>query len=155
MYLPVWSAAESGLFAATGEISQSVNRWFRRSDSFSENWLWGGIVAAIVVLWLGLYLWDRFRKPRKTVPLDRDGLFAQLCDLHNLSKSERQLLKSAAKTLEAEQPALAFVHPGILWEFAQTNPQTAEIQTLANRLFGKSLTEEIVRQSRLKANNRS
>jgi hypothetical protein len=140
--------SDVSLLASTVEISESVNRWFRRSSSASEAGLWGGIFLAIVSLWVGLYLWDRFRKAPKKAGDDREGLFLQLCDLHKLSKAERLLLKNVAKSQKLSQPALAFVDPRILLNFAETSPGMAgEVRSLVDRLFGESLVEEIVSQS--------
>ena len=142
------AAASEIVFAATGDISNSVNRWFRRSGSFSENGILFAIVLAIGSLWVGLYLWDRYYKPNRRISLDREGLFAQLCDLHKLSRSDRQLLRNAAKHLRLDQPALAFVNPQILLDWAESSPDvTLEVRELVDRLFGESLIQEIVDQS--------
>ena len=150
MILELWSIVcpMGDLFASTVEISNSVNRWFRRSSSMSENGIWILIFIAIVLLWMGLYFWDRWRKPRHGPGMDREGLFAQLCDLHNLSKSDRQLLRTVAKTQRIDQPALAFVNPSLLLKFAKSTPRdAAQVRHLADRLFGHALVEEIVSQS--------
>ncbi len=136
---------EACLLASTVEVSNSVNRWFRRSGSLSENLLWGTIALAIVALWVGLYFWDRARKPKKKTSQDREGLFNQLCDLHKLSKNDRQLLKQAARSQRIDPPALAFVNPRILLKFAEEEPQaTLELKSLIDRLFGESLVQEVV-----------
>jgi hypothetical protein len=135
--------------ASTVEISSALNRWFRRSNSISENGIWILILMAIGTLWMGLYFWDRWRKPRRLPGLDREGLFTQLCDLHHLSNSDRQLLRTVAKTQRLDQPALAFVNPKMLLAFAESTPQaTLEVRHLADRLFGPALIEDIVKQSR-------
>jgi hypothetical protein len=75
-------------------------------------------------------------------------LFLQLCDLHKLSKAERQLLRNVAKSQKLSQPALAFVDPRVLMNFAENSPgMAAEVRSLVDRLFGESLVEEIVSQS--------
>ncbi len=142
------AAVSGALFATTVDISNSVNRWFRRSGSFSENGILFAIVLAIVSLWVGLYFWDRYRKPNRRASLDREGLFTQLCHLHKLSKSDRQLLKNAAKRLRLDQPALAFVNPQILLDYAEHSPDaTLKVRDLVDRLYGESLIQEIVDQS--------
>lgn len=136
------------LLAATLEISDSVNRWYRRSSSVSENGIWILIVLAIMGLWVGLYCWDRSRKPRKRATQDREGLFLQLCDLHQLSKADRQLLRAAARTQNLDQPGLAFVNPQVLKKHVDQYPHDAkQAQNLLDRLFGDALMEEIVEQS--------
>jgi hypothetical protein len=130
------------------EVSNSVNRWYRRSGSLSENGFLGVIILAIAMLWVGLYLWDRSRKPWKRTANDREGLFSQLCDLHNLSKRDRLLLINLAKAQKLDQPALAFVNPRILLAFAKNSPgMSAEVRSLVDRLFGEALVKEIVGQS--------
>jgi hypothetical protein len=119
--------SDVSLLASTVEISESVNRWFRRSSSASEAGLWGGIFLAIVSLWVGLYLWDRFRKAPKKAGDDREGLFLQLCDLHKLSKAERLLLKNVAKSQKLSQPALAFVDPRILSSGTRASSETTQL----------------------------
>jgi hypothetical protein len=134
--------------ASTVEISDSVNHWFRRSSSMSENAVWGLVFLGILALWVGLYFWDRARRPPKRTDQGREGLFLQLCDLHKLSKSDRQFLKRVAQSRRLDQPALAFVNPHILLEFAEAEPQAIlEVRNLADKLFGHSLIEEIVHES--------
>lgn len=140
-----------GMLAGTVEISNSINRWFRRSNSLSENSLWVFIFGAILLLWAGLYLWDRYRKPSKRTKHDREGLFLQLCDLHNLSRSDRQLLRKVAKSQNLEQPGLAFVDPRTLLRYIAESPQSEpEARELLDRLFGESLVAEIVQASSAK-----
>ncbi len=142
------AAASVLAFATTVDISNSVNRWFRRSGSLSENGILIGIVLAIVSLWMGLYFWDRSRKPKRGAGLDREGLFTQLCQLHKLSRAERQLLKTAAKFHRLDQPALAFVNPNILLDYAEASPGvTLEVRALVDRLYGDGLIQEIVDQT--------
>jgi hypothetical protein len=106
------------------------------------------ILVAIVLVWIWLFLWDRSRRLAKKVGIDREGLFTQLCDLHNLSKTDRQLLQTLAETQRIGQPALAFVNPSLLLSFAENDPgASAEVRNLADRLFGHALIEEIVTQS--------
>lgn len=143
---PGW--LQGTLFAATPEISNSVNRWFRRSSSISDNGFWVVIILLIVALWVGLYYWDRSRKPKKRAGLDREGLFLQLCDLHNLSPTDRQMLIDCANSQQLDQPALAFVNPAVLIKHLERHPQSADRgEELLARLFGDALMQEIVRQS--------
>lgn len=145
----LWSPAIpiAANIASTAEVSDSVNRWLRRSSSINESGIWIFIAMAIAAFWFGLFFWGRLRKPWKQ-GMDREGLFAQLCDLHQLSKSDRQLLRNVAKTQRIDQPALAFVNPNLLLKFAKSTPGAhSEVHQLANRLFGSTLVEEIVNQS--------
>ena len=64
-------AAGIDLLASTAEISDAVNRWVRRSTSASESRIWIVIFLAILALWMGLYFWDRARKPRRNKNLGR------------------------------------------------------------------------------------
>ncbi|MCA9072226.1 MAG: hypothetical protein KDA84_25040 [Planctomycetaceae bacterium] len=138
----------TGTFAGTVEISNSINRWFRRSNSLSENSLWIFIFIAILVLWALLYFWDRHRKPGQRTKHDREGLFLQLCDLHNLSRGDRQFLRKVAKSQNLDQPSVAFVDPRVLMRHIDQFPQSeAETRKLLDRLFGKSLIAEIVEAS--------
>lgn len=144
-----WFPAET--LAGTVEISNSINRWFRRSSSLSENSVWVFIFIAILLLWAGLYLWDRYRKPGKRTRHDREGLFLQLCDLHNLSRTDQQLLRKAAKSQNLDQPSLAFIDPRVLMRFGEEFPQLeSQAQQLLDRLFGESLVAEIVAASSAK-----
>lgn len=142
----------SGLFGQTIEISSSVNRWFRRSSSASANGLWFFVLVAILLLWAGLYFWDRYRKPGKRIKPNREGLFLQLCDLHNLSRADQQFLRKVANSQSLDQPGLAFVDPRVLMRFIEDFPQSAtNARQLLDRLFGESLVEEIVQASSVKA----
>lgn len=150
MIRELWSTASplAELFASTSEVSNAVNRWFRRSSSISESGIWIVIFMAIALLWVVLYFWDRSQRMRHKTRMDREGLFAQLCDLHQLSKVDRQLLRTVAKTQRVDQPALAFVDPYMLLKFAESAPGAQEeVRLLADRLFGQALVEEIVQQS--------
>jgi hypothetical protein len=150
LFHEAWPTAASlaELFASTAGISDAVKRWVRGSASVKGGGVWLIIVLAIALLWLVLYLWARSRKPRSQAGTDREGLFAQLCDLHKLSKSDRQLLRSVAKAQRIDQPALAFVNPNLLLKYVEASPRaTLDALELADRLFGRALVEEIVNQS--------
>jgi hypothetical protein len=150
MILKLWSTAPpiAANMASTAEFSETVKRWMQKSDSMEKSGFGIVILVAIVLVWIWLFLWDRSRRLAKKVGIDREGLFTQLCDLHNLSKTDRQLLQTLAETQRIGQPALAFVNPSLLLSFAESDPgASAEVRNLADRLFGHALIEEIVTQS--------
>lgn len=149
MIRELWSSQSPivAQIASTAEISEKLNRWIRPSGSTSEGGILILILVAIALLWGGLYFWDRWRKS-KTPGMGREDLFLQLCNLHNLSKRDRHLLRTVAKTLRVDQPAMAFVDPNLLLKFAESDPDSSlDLRHLADRLFGRGLVEEIVRQS--------
>ena len=57
-------------------------------------------------------------------------------------------VKAAAKHQRIDQPALAFVNPKILLDYADESPDVIlEVRGLVDRLYGEGLIQEIVNQS--------
>ena len=136
------------LLAAAVDGSHSADPWVRPSNSSSENGWWTLIILGIAALWVGLIFWNRSRKRSKQEGQSWEVLFQELCDLHNLSQPDRELLSACALSQNLEQPALAFVDPRILFRHIQQDPHSAAAaQDLVGRLFGDALMQEIVNQS--------
>ena len=90
-------------------------------------------LAAVAAFWLGLYLWDKRRKPRPGAAAAGD-LFDDLCRAHELSWADRDLLMRAAA---GGRPAAVFIDPDALARFAAASPADGPAcKALRSRLFG-------------------
>lgn len=93
-------------------------------------------VAAVAAFWIGLYVWDRLKQPA-TAPTEGAGLFGELCRVHHLSKSERDLLLKIGHDLN--NPALAFIDIKAIEYYESVNTDDAEAcRRLRDKLFSLS-----------------
>ncbi len=99
------------LLAEKGRFSD-MGRQFRTASE-SSNYLHLLILFAVLV-GLGLAIWLAMqilqRKNRKHYHSPR-ALFGELCQTHDLSRAEQQLLRRLASTHALEQPARLFLEP--------------------------------------------
>lgn len=113
------------------------------------NRFWGGaggrvgivhvaiVVISAAALCGGVLLVDRIRTRyavRKQSPL---GLFSELCAAHQLDRTERNVLWSAAETLPESECCRVFIDGAILAGLSASNsPDAAEFAWLTKKLFG-------------------
>jgi len=94
-------------------------------------------IAGIILLFVGLHYWDKFKKLIKQKSNSK-SLFLELCELHNLSKTERALLLKAVEIQQLTQPALVFVTPGMLSGLVKSNqPEASDFGKLSQKLFAQ------------------
>lgn len=96
-------------------------------------WVVGSVIAALVVVWTGIFAaeWWRRRSPVETVR--QSSLFDQLCHAHGLDASLQQRLTLIAKERAHGDLILPFLDPRILEAAAQKSPDLAP---LGRQLFG-------------------
>ncbi len=110
----------------------------------SGSWHWRDVMSHLVavtiagfLLWLAANRLEWFRLARKQYSQSQDSLFAELCQAHNLSRSDRTLLALVAQTRGPQKNCCVFVDPRVIQEYAQNNPADAEnCLDLRGRLFG-------------------
>lgn len=94
------------------------------------------IVVALAIT--GFYFWNTRRKPSgSTSPASPEDLFAELCDAHELSKADKQLIVQVARACNVTQPAAVFVDPWTLDKAsAAADPDAPRYRALRQKLFG-------------------
>ena len=123
---------------AVADLGDAFRRHSERSNSLSENWIVFGLIGGIVLLWLALNVWEKYRKRASGKGSSPKSLFAELCHVHQLSRVERALLQKTVEQLGLSQPAFVFVEPRLLMEMAdnsETEPRA--FSALGRKLFGR------------------
>jgi hypothetical protein len=111
---------------------------------FTPAWQWSDLMPHLIaiavagfLLWLAVNRLEWFRLSRRQYSQTQEALFAELCQAHALSRSDRTLLSLIAQTLGVHRPCGVFVDPRVIQQFAQNNPADAEgCADLVRRLFG-------------------
>ncbi|HVV99384.1 MAG TPA: hypothetical protein VHB77_03525, partial [Planctomycetaceae bacterium] len=103
---------------ASNSMYREASRYMERSASWAQNWPLFVAVGAILLFWMGLYYWDKYRKLQDATIRSPQALFHHLCRIHSLSRAQRALLTNAAHELKADDIAMVFVDPGILGRHA-------------------------------------
>jgi hypothetical protein len=95
------------------------------------------VAVAIVVLWAGVALGERWRTRRRLNARTPRALFRELCQAHELTRADRQLLATIAQPSASEQCCRVFIDRNVVDEFARARPAEAdECRYLSKRLFG-------------------
>lgn len=95
------------------------------------------VAVAGLLLWLAVNRIEWLRLTRQHHLQTQHALFAELCQAHDLSRTDRMLLSQISQTTGANPPCRVFIDPQIIEQFAQNNPAEAEIcLDLVRRLFG-------------------
>lgn len=95
------------------------------------------IVVAAAVLWGGLMIVEGIRTRRSERSRSPWGLFLELCAAHQLDRTERHALRSAAQTLPEADCCRIFLDPQILDGLrASGSADAPEYARLATKLFG-------------------
>lgn len=104
----------------------------------------GGALFAILCLWLALYLVDRFKLTSDSRVSPGQNLYSQLCETHELSRSEINELRSLVDLVSHASPAVIFVRPDLLAEGCRKlgldSVRAGEWQI---RLFGEAIASEV------------
>lgn len=93
--------------------------------------------VAVAMAWIGLILWDRYRRRAALTAADPRGLFENLCEAHRLNDDDRGVLRRVATLRQLAQPAVVFVDPRHLRDAATASDGTGPAcASLLRRLFG-------------------
>lgn len=124
---------------ANVDMFREAARHMQRSGSWASNGILLGAVAVLLMFWGGLVWVDRIRKERLLARKSPLGLFTELCRMHHLSRSQRQLLAAAAPSSQPEALAQIFVDPSILRRLAERETdESPEFAELLQKLFGEA-----------------
>ena len=112
-----------------------------RSHGWGQYVMLLAAVAAVALAIGGFYFWNTYRKPRANAEeASPEDLFTELCNAHELSRTEQTLIVQLARTFELPQPAILFVEP---WPFDRATEAGDENATrysmLRQKLFGSLL----------------
>lgn len=122
------------------DVSRAVSRYNERSSTLEDNWFLLGAILALLLFWVGLYYWDKYRKKTDRQVNYPQELFLELCQKHRLNRSERSLLWHAAEQAYPNQPAVVFVDPRILKKRGESDAENAsEYGQLARKIFPSSM----------------
>jgi hypothetical protein len=92
------------------------------------------IAVAGFLLWLAANRLEWLRLSRRQYSQSQEALFAELCQAHDLSRTDRRLL---SQTIGDNGSCSVFVDPRVIQQFAQNNPADAQhCLDLCRRLFG-------------------
>jgi hypothetical protein len=95
------------------------------------------VAVAIAVLWAGVALGERWRIRRRLNARTPRALFRELCQAHELTRADRQLLTTVAQASPSEQCCQVFIDRKVIDEFTRAHPAEAdECRYLSKRLFG-------------------
>ena len=95
------------------------------------------IAVAGFVLWLAVNRVAWLRLSRQQYSQSPQALFAELCQAHELSRSNRLLLSQISQTNGVNPCCRVFIDPQVIQQFAQNNPADADdCLDLVRRLFG-------------------
>jgi hypothetical protein len=97
------------------------------------------VAAAIVLLWVGVTWGERWRIRRRLGARTPRALFHELCQAHELTRADRQLLATIAQPRSSEKCCQVFIDRRVIDEFTLSHPGDAdECRYLSKRLFGTS-----------------
>lgn len=104
------------------------------SSGISKPVLIGGTV--LLLLWLSVYLFDRWSKARKTAATVDRSLFGNLCSTHGLTAQERTYLEALAKQADVEPPVAIFIRPEVVEPLAASGSQAEMWQSIGDKIYG-------------------
>ena len=96
-----------------------------------------GIILLLAGSW-GIYFLTELQGRRRTSKTSEParGVFEELCERHNLSDREQQLMRDAAGELDLTSPSFVFVDSTLLGKLAASDHEHAdEYRVIAERLF--------------------
>ena len=96
-----------------------------------------GGVTSLLLVWLGYALLNKYRVWEQEKLKTTEGLFDQLCGVHQLSRAQKNLLAELNEPLPVEQWPLVFVDPQILLTQCRVGNQLGEYAELGEKLFGE------------------
>jgi hypothetical protein len=122
-------------------VGEALSRYMRQSTSTQRGGIWGFALLAVILFWVGIYVWDE-RSKRVKIPEEKsESLFQQLCKTHRLNQQQRTKLLTAAKQCELAEPAVVFVDPKVLSQLAgDDSGESRAYAELGQQLFGSAFT---------------
>ena len=97
----------------------------------------GVVAVAGLLLWLAINRGGWLLANRRRYKQTHEGLFADLCRAHNLSRAGRAVLMQISQSLPGNQCCRVFIDAQIIRQYAQTNPADAAVcRELAQQLHG-------------------
>lgn len=122
---------------ARSDVLSAPSRYLDRGGSSDTNRVLVFVIIAVALIWAGLYFWGKYRSRQFHSGRTKKSLFLELCQAHNLSRTDRGLLLRAADVSGLEQPAHIFVDPDLLGKLSCENTTEAEAYSqLMQRVFG-------------------
>jgi hypothetical protein len=91
------------------------------------------VIAALVIVWTGVFVAEWLRSRRLTEKVRQSTLFDQLCQAHGLDLLVQQQLAAIAKDRAHGDLILPFLDPRVLELAARESP---ELSPLGRQLFG-------------------
>ena len=126
------------LILANLEAYEAGRRYQNRLGSSSANWFLLVAVIAIVLLWVSLFYWDKFRKQLAKRADNPQMLFVDLCKVHGLTLAEKSLLMKLINMAHLTQPAKVFIDPRIIGTMTESgSSEAADFGQLARKLFAE------------------
>ncbi|HET6422798.1 MAG TPA: hypothetical protein VFG20_03890 [Planctomycetaceae bacterium] len=98
----------------------------------------GIVVAALIVVWTGVFVAEWLRSRRQTEKVRQSSLFDQLCQAHGLDIPVQQQLALIAKERAHGDLILPFLDPRVLELAAKESP---DLSPLGRQLFGDAWQE--------------
>lgn len=122
---------------ANADAFQTIARYLHRGPNGESIGFFVAMVCTIALLWLGVNFVERFRKAQAASVKSPRAMFHELCLLHGLGRSERNLLLRRPG-VQDEELCLAFIDSRILGRLSLTNSPDADAYArLARKLFGE------------------
>lgn len=112
---------------------------YRPRSGLPQYMLWMAALGAVALAVIGFHLWNSNRKPRdrRSEQATADDVFAELCKVHELTRSEQTLLVTIARDHHLSQPAVLFIDPDPLDRAADRPELDAHTcRALRSKLFG-------------------
>lgn len=118
------------LLAASGRSS-----WDAKSIAFHLT----VVSVAVVLVWLAITQITRLRTSWARHAQSPAALFAELCQVHKLTRSDRRLLAIASEAVPQAECCRVFIEPTVLQQFSRENPDEADnCRALLRALFGRA-----------------
>lgn len=116
---------------------QYISRYLNRGPSGESMGFFLAMVCTIALLWLGVNFVERYRKAQAASVKSPRAMFYELCLLHGLCRTERNLL-SRRPGVQDDELCLAFIDSRVLGRLSLTNTPDADAYArLAKKLFGE------------------
>lgn len=127
------------LFAEVEQFRQ-IAEYMNRDRSNAQFGYLLTAAFAIAIIGLGAHWFERYRKARRLTAPSPQTLFYELCDAHDVSRSDRKLLLRAAPDPAPAQWCSVFVDPRILGRLSLAkSPEADAFTRLAQKLFGDAV----------------
>lgn len=114
-----------------------ASQYQQRSGTLTQNWFLFLAIAGILLLWAGLWYWDKYRNQFVGLAKRPTSLFLELCQAHRLNRAQRALLYKIAEARQLSPPSRIFLDAAALRGAAQAGgPESTSCGALLAKLFG-------------------